>query len=78
MDMNYYSRYMLVEFVVILPARPPCLRSRTGTPNACTWYQEHVRSNSTWNCAAAFWRPLGNGWYTIPAYVSAKFLVKIF
>ena len=33
------------------------------------WYQQHVRSSTT-DRVASFWKPLGNGAYTIPAFVA--------
>jgi hypothetical protein len=45
--------------------------------NFATWYQTHIRSSET-NRAADFFRPLGNGYYTIPVYVSAKFMGEYF
>ena len=73
---NYYTRATLGEFIVILAPAAVFANSDLDA-DVGNWYQEHVRSNST-NRAAAFFRPLGNGYYTIPAYVSAKFLGEYF
>ena len=73
---NYYSRDTLGEFVVILA--PAAVFANTDfDADVGNWYQEHVRSNDT-NRAADVFRPLGNGYYTIPAYVSAKLLGEYF
>ncbi len=73
---NYYSRDTLIEFTVILA--PAAVFANTDwDADVGNWYQEHIRSNST-NRTAAFFRPLGNGYYTIPFYVSAKLLGEYF
>ena len=73
---NYYTRDTLGEFVVILA--PAAVFANTDVDaDIDYWYQQHVRSNDT-NRAASVFRPLGNGYYTIPAYVSAKFLGEYF
>ncbi len=69
---NYYTRTTLAEFIVIL-APAAVFANSDFDADVGAWYQEHVRSAAT-NRASNFLRPLGNGYYTIPAYVSAKFL----
>ena len=73
---NYYSRGTLGEFLVIL-APAAVFANSDWDADVDIWYQEHVRSNAT-NRAASFVKPLGNGVYTIPFYVSAKFLGEYF
>ncbi len=73
---NYYTRETLVEFVVIL-APAAVFANSDWDADVGDWYEHHVRSAAT-NRAASFFRPLGNGFYTIPAYVSAKFLGEYF
>ena len=73
---NYYTRGTLGEFIVIL-APAAVFANSDFDADVGDWYQQHVRSNAT-NRAADFFRPLGNGYYTIPAYVSAKFLGEYF
>jgi hypothetical protein len=73
---NYYSRGTLGEFIVILAPAAVFANSDLDA-EVGTWYQEHVRSNAT-NRAADFVRPLGNGYYTIPVYVSMTFLGEYF
>ena len=73
---NYYTRDTLGEFVVIL-APAAVFANSDWDADVGDWYQQHVRSDAT-NRAAAFFRPLGNGYYTIPVYVSAKFLGEYF
>ena len=69
---NYYTRDTMVEFIVILA--PAAVFANTDwDAEVATYYQEHIRSPYT-NRAANFVRPLGNGFYTIPVYVSAKLL----
>ncbi len=73
---NYYTRDTLGEFIVIL-APAAVFANSDWDADVGNWYQEHVRSNST-NRAADVFRPLGNGYYTIPVYVSAKLLGEYF
>jgi len=73
---NYYSRDTLGKFIVILA--PAAVFANTNLDSEVgNWYQQHVRSAST-NHAADFFRPLGDGFYTIPVYVSAKLLGEYF
>jgi len=73
---NYYSRDTLGKFLVILA--PAAVFANTNLDaNVGNWYQQHVRSAST-NRASDLFRPLGNGLYTIPVYVSAKLLGEYF
>jgi hypothetical protein len=73
---NYYSRSTALEFTAILA--PAAVSANTDMDaNFATWYQTHIRSADT-NRAADFFRPLGNGYYTIPVYVSAKFIGEYF
>ena len=73
---NYYSRDTLGEFLLV--AAPAAVFANSDfDADVGNWYQEHIRSDST-NRAAAFFRPLGNGYYTIPVYVSAKLLGEYF
>ena len=73
---NYYTLDTLGEFTVALA--PAAVFANTDwDADVGNWYQEHVRSNAT-NRAASFFRPLGNGYYTIPVYVSAKLLGEYF
>lgn len=73
---NYYSRRTALEFAAILAPAAVFANSdldyRFGN-----WYQANVRSAET-NRVAAFVMPLGNGYYTIPVYVSAKFIGEYF
>jgi hypothetical protein len=73
---NYYSRNTLGEFIVIL-APAAVFANSDLDQDAGNWYQQHIRSAAT-NHASDFFRPLGNGYYTIPAYVSAKLLGEYF
>ncbi len=73
---NYYTRRTAVEFVVIL-APAAAFANSDWDADVGNWYQQHIRSNDT-NRAADFFRPLGNGYYTIPVYVSAKLLGEYF
>ena len=73
---NYYTWGTLGEFMLIL-APAAVFANSDYDADVGTWYQEHVRSNAT-NRAADFFRPLGNGYYTIPFYVSAKILGEYF
>jgi len=73
---NYYTRRTLGEFIVIL-APAAVFANSDWDADVGTWYQVHVRSQAT-NNASNFIRPLGNGYYTIPFYVSAKFLGEYF
>jgi hypothetical protein len=73
---NYYSRDTLLEVVVIL-APAGAFANSDWDAEVGDWYQRHVRSNET-NHAATVFRTLGNGYYMIPAYVSAKFLGEYF
>ena len=73
---NYYNRRTAVEFVVIL-APAAAFANSDWDADVGNWYQQHIRSNDT-NRAADFFRPLGNGYYTIPVYVSAKLLGEYF
>ena len=73
---NYYTRRTAIEFVAILAPAAVFANSNLDA-NFGNWYQTHVRSADT-NRAADFFRPLGNGYYTIPVYVSAKFLGEYF
>jgi hypothetical protein len=73
---NYYSRRTAVQFVAVL-APAAVLANTDLDANFAHWYQTKVRSGDT-NHAAAFFRPLGNGYYTIPVYVSAKFVGEYF
>ncbi len=73
---NYYSRSTAVQFVAIL-APAAVLANTDLDANFGNWYQTNVRSNAT-NRASAFFRPLGDGYYTIPVYVSAKLLGEYF
>jgi len=73
---NYYSLDTLGEFIVIL-APAAAFANSDWDADVGDWYQQHVRSNAT-NRAANVIRPLGNGYYTIPVYVSAKFLGEYF
>jgi hypothetical protein len=73
---NYYTCSTGVEFVAVLA--PAAVFANTDLDqNVGNWYQEHVRSGAT-NRAADVFRPLGNGYYTIPAYVSFKLLGEYF
>jgi hypothetical protein len=73
---NYYTFDTLGKFVVIL-APAAVFANSDFDADVGNWYQQHIRSDAT-NRAASFIRPLGNGYYTIPVYVSAKFLGEYF
>jgi len=73
---NYYSRPTAVQFTAIL-APAAVLANTNLDANFAHWYQTNVRSRET-NHAADFFRPLGDGYYTIPVYVSAKFVGEYF
>jgi hypothetical protein len=73
---NYYSRSTAFQFAAVL-APAAVLANTNLDANFATWYQTHIRSSET-NRAADFFRPLGDGYYTIPVYVSAKFLGEYF
>jgi hypothetical protein len=73
---NYYTRDTLGEFIVIL-APAAVFANSDFDADVGDWYQQHIRSVAT-NHAADVFRPLGNGYYTIPFYVSAKFLGEYF
>ncbi len=73
---NYYTRRTLGEFIVIL-APAAVFANSDFDADVGTWYQTHVRSVDT-NRTSNFIRPLGNGYYTIPFYVSAKLLGEYF
>jgi hypothetical protein len=73
---NFYSPSTAAQFVVIL-APAAVFANSDWDADVDTWYQVHVRSQAT-NNASNFIRPLGNGYYTIPFYVSAKFLGEYF
>ena len=73
---NFYSRRTAIEFVAILT--PAAVLANTDLDYRFgNWYQTDVRSAET-NRAAAFFMPLGNGYYTIPVYLSAKFIGEYF
>jgi hypothetical protein len=73
---NYYSGRTALEFAAVLA--PAAVFANTNLDaNFGNWYQTHVRSAET-DHAADFFRPLGDGFYTIPVYVSAKFLGEYF
>ncbi len=73
---NYYSRSTAVQFAAVLA--PAAVFANTNLDaNFANWYQSHIRSGDT-NRAADFFRPLGDGYYTIPVYVSAKFIGEYF
>ena len=73
---DYYTCETLVEFVAVLA--PAAVFANTDLDaNVGNWYQDHIRSRAT-NHAADFFRPLGNGFDTIPIYVSAKLLGEYF
>jgi hypothetical protein len=73
---NFYSRQTAIEFVAILAPAAVFANSNLDA-NFGIWYQTHIRSTET-NRASDFFRPLGNGYYTIPVYVSAKFVGEYF
>ncbi len=73
---NYYSRRTAIEFAAILAPAAVFANSNLDA-NFGAWYQTHIRSSDT-NRASDFFRPLGNGYYTIPVYVSAKFVGEYF
>jgi hypothetical protein len=73
---NYYTVNALGEFAVILAPAAVFANSDLDA-DVGNWYQQHIRSADT-NRASNFIRPLGNGFYTIPVYVSAKFLGEYF
>ena len=73
---NYYTRDTLGEFIVIL-APAAVFANSDFDADVGNWYQQHIRSVAT-NRVSNFLRPLGNGYYTIPVYVSAKFLGEYF
>ncbi len=73
---NYYTRSTLGEFILIL-APAAAFANSDWDADIGNWYQYHVRSAAT-NRASDFFRPLGNGYYTIPVYVSAKLLGEYF
>jgi len=73
---NYYTLNTLGEFVVIL-APAAVFANSDFDADVGNWYQQHIRSGDTDRAATVF-RTLGNGYYTIPAYVSAKFLGEYF
>ena len=73
---NYYTRSTLGEFILIL-APAAAFANSDWDADVGNWYQYHVRSAAT-NRASDFFRPLGNGYYTIPVYVSAKLLGEYF
>jgi hypothetical protein len=73
---NYYSRSTAIQFVAVL-APAAVLANTNLDANFATWYQTHIRSSET-NRVSDFFRPLGNGYYTIPVYVSAKFVGEYF
>jgi hypothetical protein len=73
---NFYSRRTAIELVAILA--PAAVLANTDLDYRFgNWYQTDVRSAQT-NRAAAFFMPLGNGYYTIPVYLSAKFIGEYF
>ena len=69
---NYYRLNTLGQFALIL-AQAAVFANSDYDADVGNWYQTHIRSKAT-NDASNFLRPLGNGYYTIPFYVSAKFL----
>ena len=73
---NYYSRSTALQFAAIL-APAAVLANTDLDANFANWYQTHIRSSET-NRASDFFRPLGDGYYTIPVYVSAKFIGEYF
>jgi hypothetical protein len=73
---NYYSRSTAIQFAAVL-APAAVLANTNLDANFATWYQTHIRSTET-NHVSDFFRPLGNGYYTIPVYVSAKFVGEYF
>ena len=73
---NFYTRTTALEFTAILAPAAVFANTDLDT-NFGNWYQNHVRSRNT-NHAADFFRPLGDGYYTIPVYVSAKLLGEYF
>jgi hypothetical protein len=73
---NYYRLSTLGQFVVIL-APAAVFANSNYDAEVGNWYQMHIRSNGT-NEASNYFRPLGNGFYTIPFYVSAKFVGEYF
>jgi hypothetical protein len=73
---NYYRLCTLGQFMVIL-APAAVFANSDYDADVGNWYQAHVRSAGT-DRASNFIRPLGNGFYTIPFYVSAKFLGEYF
>jgi hypothetical protein len=73
---NYYQLNTLGQFVIIL-APAAVFANSDYDADVGNWYQAHIRSQAT-NNASNFIRPLGNGFYTIPFYVSAKFLGEYF
>jgi hypothetical protein len=73
---NYYTRDTLAEFIAVL-APAAVFANSDWDADVGDWYQQDVRSAAT-NRAADFFRQLGNGYYTIPVYVSAKFLGEYF
>jgi hypothetical protein len=73
---NYYSRSTAIQFAAIVA--PAAVFANTDLDaNFATWYQTHIRSSET-NRVSDFFRPLGDGYYTIPVYVSAKFVGEYF
>jgi hypothetical protein len=73
---NYYSRSTAIQFAAVL-APAAVLANTNLDANFATWYQTHIRSTET-NHVSDFFRPLGDGYYTIPVYVSAKFVGEYF
>ncbi len=73
---NYYTTSTLGEFIVIL-APAAVFANSDWDADVGNWYQAHIRSAST-DRAANYFRPLGEGTYLIPIYVSAKFVGEYF
>lgn len=73
---NFYTPRTAIEFVAILA--PAAVSANTDLDYRFgNWYQTDVRSART-NRVAALVMPLGNGYYTIPVYLSAKFIGEYF
>ncbi len=73
---NYYTRDTLGKFALVM-APAAVLANSDLDMDVRDWYQHHVRTYNT-NRVADVFRPLGNGYYTIPGYVALKFLGETF
>ena len=73
---NFYSWHTLGELTLALGVSA-AVANTPADQHIRNWYQQDVRSTTS-NHIASFWKPFGNGAYTIPAMVGLDLFGKEF